>query len=101
MDSTGIITAADLKHLRRVVDGIIVADAEDQPIVRSKLRYHGLDPLYDGVDQIVVLDGDPAWDLEDPATDKEIAEDLSARWANLVSDAWERYEQDSYERERF
>ena len=79
MDTTGIITAADLKHLRRVVDGIIVADAEGRPLVRSKLRYHGLDPLYDGVDQIVVLDGDPAWDLEDPATDKEIAEDLSAR----------------------
>jgi len=100
MATTGIITAADLKHLRRVVDGIIVADAEGRPLVRSKLRYHGRDPLHDGVDQIVVLDGDPAtFSLYD--TDEEIAEDLSARWTNLVNDAWERYEQDSYMRERF
>jgi len=98
MDTTGIITAADLKHLRRVVDGIIVADAEGRPLVRSKLRYHGLDPLYDGVDQIVVVDGAPV-SLYD--TDAEIAEDLSTRWANLVSDAWEHYEQDNYMRERF
>ena len=101
MDADQIITGADLEHLRRVHDGIIVADAESHPIVRSKIRYDGPDPLYDGVDQIVVLDGDPAPYLKEPATDKEIAEDLSARWANLVSDAWERYEQDSYERERF
>jgi len=98
MDADQIITGADLEHLRRVHDGIIVADAESHPIVRSKLRYHGLDPLYDGVDQIVVVDGAPA-SLYD--TDAEIAEDLSGRWTNLVSDAWERYEQDSYMRERF
>jgi hypothetical protein len=100
MGTTGIITAADLEHLRRVHDGIIVADAESHPIVRSKIRYDGPDPLYDGVDQIVVLDGDPvSFSLYD--TDAEIAEDLSGRWTNLVSDAWERYEQDSYMRERF
>ena len=101
MDTTGIITTDMIEHLRRVVDGIIVADAEGDPLVRSKIHYDGPDPLYDGVDQIVVLDGDPAWNLEVPATDEEIAEDLSARWVDLVSDAWERYEQDSYERERY
>ncbi len=95
---SGPITAADLKHLRRVVDGIIVADAEGRPLVRSKLRYHGRDPLYDGVDQIVGVHGAPA-SLYD--TDAEMAEDLSTRWANLVSDAWEHYEQDNYMRERF
>ena len=96
MDTTGIITAADLEHLRRVVDGIIVADAEGEPLVRSKLHYDGPDPLYDGDDQIIVLDGDPAWNLEKPATDGEIAEDLSARWTDLVNDAWDRYELERY-----
>ena len=100
MDSTGIITADMIEHLRRVVDGIIVADTEGEPLVRSKIRYDGPDPLYDGVDQIVVIDGDPAWfSLYD--TGKVTTTDLSARWVDLVSDAWERYEQDSYERERF
>ena len=98
----GAITAADLEHLRRVVDGIIVADAEGEPLVRSKIHYDGPDPLYDGVDQIIVFDGDPAWNVEHPyVTDEELAEDLSTRWADLVSDAWERYEEDNYERERF
>ena len=89
MDTTGIITADDIEWLRLYPDGIIVA-YEGQPLVRGRHRYD-----HNGEGQIIVLEGDPAkFSLYD--TDKEIAEDLSARWTNLVSDARERYE-----RERF
>jgi len=94
-DADRIITTDDLEHLRRVVDGIVVVDADGQPIVRSKLHYDGPDPLYDrDDDQIIVLDGDPAWDAWPDVTDAELAEDLSSRWGDLVSDARERHETD-------
>lgn len=82
-----IITVEMLEALRLVHDGVIVADAYGQPLVRSRIHYDGPDPLDTG-EQIIVIDGDPAHDQECPdTTDEEIAAYLSEQRADLVNEA--------------
>lgn len=83
-----IITADMLRECRAKIDGVIVVDAADQPVVRSAIHYDGRDPIYDGSgDQVVVLEADDLTSVDPDATDEEIAEDLSRRWADLATEA--------------
>lgn len=88
-----IITADMIYECRAKADGVIVTDRNDQPIVRSSIRYDGPDPLYgDDPGQVLVLRADDLTSVNPEDTDQEIAADLSQRWQDMVDEAWDQVE---------
>ena len=88
-----MITVDMIHECRRKMQGIIAADIEGDPIVRSEIHFDGPDPLYDGSgDQIVVLTADDLIPPSDEFTDEDVAEDLTYRWADLAEEARHRWE---------
>lgn len=85
------ITTDMIDQCRRAHQGVIVADFDDQPIVRSSIRYDGPDPLYGAEPaQVIVLKADDLASVNPEDTDQEIAVDLSQRWQEMVDEAWDR-----------
>lgn len=94
MNKNQVITTDMLAELRRKHNGVIVADDNGVPKVRSQIHYDGPDPLDTG-EQTIVIDHDPAHDQELPdVTGDEIAADLTERWPDLVAEAWLRADEE-------
>lgn len=89
-----IITVDMIEACRAKMQGVIVADRDDNPEVRSEIHYDGPDPLHDGSgDQIVVLRADELSSGDPDLTDEEIAEFLTQCWPDLVLAMRDREEQ--------
>jgi 8-oxo-dGTP diphosphatase len=83
-----VITIDMILQCRSKRDGVIVADSDDRPIVRSAIHYDGPDPLYDEPrEQVVVLRADDLSAANSGDTDQDIAVDLSQRWQDMADEA--------------
>lgn len=84
-----IITVDMVRRCRREIDGVVVVDRSGNPIVRSAVRSHWWDPLWDGSGgQILVCRADFFASAREVA-DEQVAAFIARRWDVMVADARE------------